>query len=209
MKKLFLFVACIFLSCFVFAQTPTIESICKELAIHPITKGDFTQTKKIISAKGERQLKSSGTFIFSLEGIVWDTQKPFPSKMIIGTDFIAQIAPDGSKKITDTSDNQVFANVASTIIAVFSNDAKKLQESFNVSISPKSDNTWFISLLPKDSTIASVIKEIDLSVKLDNGATLLSLFMTEASDNSTEYSFTNHNYPKELTADEKTNFISK
>ena len=55
----------------------TFDSVCENLSKHPVMTGRFSQVKTISSVN--RQMKSNGTFIFSLDGIMWKTEKPFAS----------------------------------------------------------------------------------------------------------------------------------
>ncbi|MCR4741242.1 MAG: outer membrane lipoprotein carrier protein LolA [Treponema sp.] len=212
MKKIFSFLALLFFTSLAFSQSNELKNLCAKLAENPITKGDFVQTKTINSAKGKRQLKSNGNFIFSLKGIMWKSVKPFPSTMIIGPDYLIQIDAAGNKTITDVSNNQAFANVASTIISVFSNDYELLTKSFETQLINEGSGSYIIRLNPKDSTIASVIGQIDLALQTDQAmsqVTLSSIVMTESSGNTTSYTFSNQSYPKELSKDEQNIFISK
>ena len=179
------------------------KDICAMLSERPITKGNFIQIKSVKTAKGSRELKSSGEFIFCPQGIMWKTLKPFPSSMIVGNDFIAQISADGNKSVTDTSNNQTFASVAATISAVFSNDYEKLTASFNTELEVRADETTVIKLVPKDSTIAAVISQIDLLIQKNQ---ISGIIMKEASGNSTSHSFENQTYPKLLTQEEQSLF---
>ena len=70
------------------------EDVCQRLSVHPVTKGDFTQIKGVKSSRGTRELKSYGSFILCPEGILWDTSKPFPSKMVITATKIVQTSSD-------------------------------------------------------------------------------------------------------------------
>mgnify|MGYP003556408619 FL=1 len=101
-----------------FAQTVTLENVCSKLAEHPNMKGDFSQVKTI--KKVNRSLKSSGKFIFSLDGIMWKTEKPFPSSIVVGMTSIVQTMPDGSKNVIDASSNQIFGSIATTLSSIFS-----------------------------------------------------------------------------------------
>lgn len=210
MKKLFKY-AGIFILTSIFltglsAQEISFESVCNQLAVNKITKGNFVQTKTMNSAKGKRELKSSGEFIFSLDGIVWKTTKPFPSTMVVGKTFIIQIAKDGTKKVTDTSENKVFASVAETLIAVFSNDYSQLVKLFKINFSSNDNTTWEAELIPNDSTISSVLGLLKLS---GTNSTLTSIVMEETGGNTTSYNISNHSYPKELSSDEKNLFETK
>ena len=93
MKKILSFV---FVSLFVSSLfAGDLQSICAALAKTPNTLGNFTQIKTI-SSNG-RQLKSSGDFIISTEGIMWNTVKPFSSKLVVTEKSMIQVAANGKK----------------------------------------------------------------------------------------------------------------
>ena len=73
-------------------------------------------------------------------------------------------------------------------------------------MSEQPDGNIKINLVPRDSTIASVLSSINLIVK---GNQINGIIMTEASGNGTSYIFENQTYPKELSKDEKALFSSK
>lgn len=195
-----------------FAQAPnqaqmTLEKVCASLASRPITKGNFAQERKM-SANG-RSLKSSGTFLFSLDGIIWRTQKPFPSTMIVGMTQIIQETADGRRTVIDASGNQVFASMANTLTSLFSGSISKLQENFVVNFSA-SGNNWKAELTPRDSTIAAVMKSITIGgTSSANDAVLSTMMMTEASGDTITYTLTDQQYPKELSNEERSAFAAK
>lgn len=192
----------------IFAAGLSLDKVCNELAQHPNTTGDFVQTKTIKSTK--RALKSSGNFIFSLDGIMWKTVKPFPSTLAVGRTSVIQTAADGKKTVIDASDNQIFASISSTLVAVFSNDVNELSKSFETKFTDNGNNSWELVLTPKDSTVASVLKNLTLSGTSSNGSSSIdSILMTESSENTINYEFSNQKYPQELSADEKANFNAK
>ena len=41
-----------------------LRDVCAMLSEHPVTKGNFTQIKSVKTAKGSRDIKSSGELIF-------------------------------------------------------------------------------------------------------------------------------------------------
>lgn len=194
-----------------YAQTHSLESVCKSLASKPNTTGDFTQTKTIQT--NGRKLKSSGKYIISTLGIYWKTEKPFPSSLILTEDAMIQIAANGKKSVMSGKDNQIFANISGTLSSVFSGNAEELKKNFNCKFEEGADGGWKVYLTPKDSTIASVMKALLLSGSWDSGSTggavLTSLEMTEMSENTILYEFANQKYPKELSADEKENFVTE
>lgn len=186
-----------------------LQQVTNQLAKHPITTGTFSQVKTMSTAKGNRNLKSSGSFIFSLDGIMWKTEKPFPSSIAVTKKAVIQTAADGTTTVIDTSGNQVFASIASSLTAVFSNDLTELQKIFNTDFAETKDG-WTITLTPKDSTIVSSLKSIKMTGISDSDyATLNSIQIQENESSSITYNFQNHKYPQELTADEKNFFTSK
>ncbi|MCR4578933.1 MAG: outer-membrane lipoprotein carrier protein LolA [Treponema sp.] len=202
----------LFSSAFVFAQesaakaSMTLETVCGALAGRPNTVGDFTQIKTITS--NGRTLKSYGSFIISLQGIMWKTEKPFPSSLILTEEAMVQIAANGKKSVMDGKDNQIFSNISGTLSSVFSGNVDGLKKNFECTFTDMGSGKWTLFLSPKDSTIASVMKSLQLSGSFNNmEAELESLEMAEASGNTIKYEFTNQKYPKELSADEKQNFI--
>ena len=184
------------------AQSLTLESVCKSLASHPNTTGDFTQIKTLQT--NGRKLTSTGKFIFSQEGILWQTEKPFPSSLILTKEAMVQVAANGKKSIMSGKDNQIFANISDTLSSVFSGNVDALKKNFECELIQEADAGWKILLTPKDSTIASVMKAMVLA---GAGADLSSLEMSEASENTIRYEFKNQKYPEELSADEKQIFV--
>lgn len=193
-----------------FAGDLSLEKVCSQLAAHPNTTGDFVQIKTINSAKGKRNLKSSGTFIFSLDGIMWKTEKPFPSTLAVGRTSVIQTGADGKQTVIDASDNQVFGSIANTLVAVFSSDVSEINKVFNTKFTDNGEGNWQVDLQPKDSTIAAVLNTLTLTGKSTGDSTSLdSMILTENADSTITYNFTNQKYPKELSANEKANFTAK
>lgn len=208
MKKIILSV--IFLTTsllFAQASAASLESVCASLAAHPNTCGDFTQTKTLQT--NGRKLKSTGKYIFSTEGILWQTEKPVPSSLILTKSAMVQISANGNKSVMSGKDNQIFANISETLSSVFSGDVAALKKNFDCDFTAKENGEWSVALLPKDSTIASVMKTLVLSGTSKLQTEMTSLVMTEASGNTITYDFTNQKYPEELSADEKANFSIK
>lgn len=200
-------IAVFFVSVTAFAQTTTFEAVCARLAAHQNTTGNFTQVRKIV--KANRSLTSSGTFIFSLDGIMWKTLKPFPSSLVVGMTSVIQITPDGKKTVIDASNNQIFTSISTTLSSVFSGNTKKLYESFAVNFSA-SGNAWKAVCTPKDKTVAAVMQSLEIGgTTTQTDAEFSTIVMTDANGDTTTYTFTNQKYPKELSADEKAVFTAK
>ena len=167
----------------------------------------FSQVKTI-SAVG-RSMKSSGTFIFSLDGIMWKTEKPFPSTMVVGMTSVKQTLANGKETVIDASSNQIFTSISTTLNAMFSGNSEVLQNNFDVDFT-FSGSDWKAVLLPKDNMVKKILQSLSISGKAASDyADLNTIVMSEANGDSITYNFTNQKYPKELTADEKAYFSSK
>lgn len=206
MKKIILAVISAFFLT-VSANAETFDSVCKNLSERPNMTGNFSQVKTI-SAVG-RSMKSSGTFIFSLDGIMWKTEKPFPSTMVVGMTSVKQTLANGKETVIDASSNQIFTSISTTLNAMFSGNSEVLQNNFDVDFS-FSGSDWKAVLLPKDNMVKKILKSLSISGKAASDyADLNTIVMSEANGDSITYNFTNQKYPKELTADEKAYFSSK
>lgn len=206
MKKIILAVISAFFLT-VSANAETFDSVCKNLSGRPNMIGNFSQVKTI-SAVG-RSMKSSGTFIFSLDGIMWKTEKPFPSTMVVGMTSVKQTLANGKETVIDASSNQIFTSISTTLNAMFSGNSEVLQNNFDVDFS-FSGSDWKAVLLPKDNMVKKILQSLSISGKAASDyADLNTIVMSEANGDSITYNFTNQKYPKELTADEKAYFSSK
>lgn len=191
-----------------FCQGLTVKDVCTKLSENPNTVGDFTQIKTIKS--NGRQLKSTGKFIISDLGIVWETKKPFASCVIFTEDKMIQISNRGKISVMEGKDNLMFENISSTMIAVFSGDDKELENNFIVKFTTEENiKNWTLELTPRDETIKSVMEKLTLKGSVNNEITLDSLEMEESTGNSVKYIFSNQSHPKELSADEKEYFSIK
>ena len=181
MKKIVAFIFSVIFASSLFAET--FDSVCENLSKHPIMTGRFSQVKTISSVN--RQMKSNGTFIFSLDGIMWKTEKPFASS------------------------NQIFTSISTTLSAMFGGNAETLRANFDVDFDVK-DNLWNAKLNPKNNDVAKILKSLEISGNIAaDSADLNKIVMSEANGDKIEYTFTEQKYPKELTVDEKAYFTAK
>lgn len=205
-----------------FSSEINLDSVCRSLSSNPIMKGDFVQEKTISALN--RTLKSYGIFIFSDEGIVWKTEKPFPSIMAVSLDKVVQTRADGTKTFMDASQNQIFSSISKSLSAMFSGNKNALIENFNVDFKNQNEtNEWTIFLTPKDESVSEILKSIQVSGKMnesraktesenpaENQKTQIDeILMTESSQDTIKYIFSNQTYPEGLTQDEKNYFAFK
>ena len=206
MKKFILAVVSAFFL-IVSVNAETFESVCKNLSEHPNMTGNFSQIKTISAVN--RSMKSSGTFIFSLDGIMWKTEKPFPSTMVVGMTSVKQTLANGKETVIDASSNQIFTSISTTLSAMFSGNSDVLQNNFDVDFN-FSGSDWTAVLSPKDNMVKKILTSLSISGKATaTSADLNSIVMKESSGDTITYNFSDQQYPKELNADEKSYFSSK
>lgn len=203
-----------------FSSEINLDSVCRSLSSNPIMKGDFVQEKTISALN--RTLKSYGVFIFSDEGIVWKTEKPFPSIMAVSLDKVVQTRADGTKTFMDASQNQIFLSISKSLSAMFSGNKNALLENFNVDFKNQNETSeWTIFLTPKDESVSGILKSIQVSGKMNGTENAVKnsaetqktqideILMTESSNDTIKYIFSNQTYPEGLTQDEKNYFAFK
>lgn len=173
------------------------DEVCKNISSQKITKGSFKQTKTI--RKISRDIKSSGTFIIADgDGILWETQKPFLSAMIIKKSGIEQINSKGKKTIVSSNNNEVFSNFSSLMTSLFKGDVETLKKNFDIKFFGTTEK-WNINLVPKGNTVKKVIE----SIEMQGNKTIDSMVLNEPSGDFTKYEYSNQTFPEALSAEEK------
>ena len=185
-------------------------ALSDRLAEHPVTKGSFEQ-EKMLSRLG-RSLKSEGNFIIVAEqGMVWDTVKPFPSTLVLGRDYLIQSRPGGQKTVISAEGNETFLRLAEVLSAVFSGNAQKLLDNFEVYFTvtnsagnaSSAGNAWELGLSPLDRAISSFAAKITMS----GDDVIRFIMINEQSGDIIKYTMLNHSHPVELNVQEKALFI--
>ena len=206
MKKILISV-CLMMAVFLplAAEGATVDSVLTSLTSRNVTTGNFIQEK--YSAKLKKPLKSSGSYVFCRDGIVWQTLKPFKSSMTITQTSLIQVKADGSKTVIDGSANEVFRSVANTVSSLFSGTRTELEAVFKIDSFTDDKGIWNMALTPKDATIASALKRVEIGGKLTgNEASLDSMTIAQSDTESTKYTLKDQNYKKELSDVEKALF---
>lgn len=149
------------------AQSPEVQKVMKVLSESETVSGTFVQKRTVVKIK--RTFESSGRFEISQEnGITWDMEKPFPSKLVITDSKIVQTNADGSQVEMASSDNVIFREIAASMRAVLGGNLAALENRFELYFLQKK-NSWNVGLVPKEkmiqSTIASIALEGDQCLK--------------------------------------------
>ena len=183
------------------AQNFTLDDVCASLTKHAVTTGNFVQKKTSASLK--KPLTSSGTFIISREGILWNTKKPYASQMAVTESKIIQTLPSGKKTVMDGSSNEIFKTVSKTVSSLFSGSKNSIEQNFNIVKFEATASAWSLVLEPKDSTIAQVLKQVSVEGERKNSSAEFSKMNISQTDTEIFYEFTDRKYKDALSAEEK------
>lgn len=171
----------------------TLEEVGQLLSQHPCTRGNFVQEKFIPTIK--RPLVSSGKFLITADrGIIWQTEKPYPSIMVVGRSHVSQGSSLDTITRLDTSSNRLFMEFSQAISAAFSGDVQKIQDSFHVNFSNDSSH-WTLLLEPREKAVAQLVK----SIQLQGDRVLTMVTMTEQTGSTIAYTFSHHSFSQEPT----------
>lgn len=206
-KGFFCSLALLFCAPYCFSVPATLDSVCAALKEHAITTGDFSQEKTVPNVR--RPLKSTGTFLFCAQGLVWNTARPIRSSLTVTPERVIQSASDGSKTVLDGSSSELFLGIARSVSSLFSGNRADLERYFDVDF-VATEEQWTMALTPKDKTIASVIKAICVTGSgTEKDASFESLKIEELDKSSILYTFTNQAYKEQLSDEEKSYFSTE
>ena len=113
-----------------FASGLSVNDVLKNLTRHANTVGEFLQEKSVIVNGKKRLLKSSGTFIISTEGVVWNTLKPVRSVSTITDGQIILTNSDGRRSVLDIPANNDFSNFSVSFSSIFKGNMENLNNNF-------------------------------------------------------------------------------
>lgn len=168
----------------VHADDPDLGAIYVRIADGQSWRSPFVQTKTL--SRLHRSLVSRGTMVMAKDlGIIWTITEPYPSRMVVGPDYLIQRLGDGKDSVLSFADNPVFTSISSTIALVFDGNLTALDERFSLDLSMQGDG-WTIVLSPKEEALASFAASFTLE---GTGGVLRSLTMLERSGDATRYDF--------------------
>ncbi len=145
--------------------------------------GLFKQTKTV--AGSPRSFVSTGRItIASGMGIVWCTEKPYASILVVGKDKLVQKIRDGEPSHLDIANNPIYIQIATSMECVFSADFSKIASLFKTYL-VKEDTKWTLTLIPKDKVVGSFMT----SIIMTGSSSFESLKMTETTGDSILYEF--------------------
>ena len=124
-----------------------------------LLKGDYKQI--LYFNRNKKSFESSGEFFIAREyGICWFTKKPKESITVMGEKNIAQILPNGDKKIISDSSNAIFSQIANIIKSIFTYDEISLKDYFIES----EDENKNIIYIPKNDDLKKILNKIEIEI---------------------------------------------
>lgn len=157
---------------------------------------DYTQQRSI--TRLNRTLTSSGrVYIWPGYGMVWQTEKPYASLMLVGRTSMKQKVGSGRVSSMDVSGNQIYLAIAEALESIFSGNMSTVLDSFEAYYI-SSGSEWVIGLIPQEEIMKGFMSRIEIY----GGEELESLTLTESSGETIRYEFANIE-KRGLSADEE------
>lgn len=171
-----------------------VSTIFKSISSHSIVSADFSQNKYI--KKFNRTLTSTGEFIFESElGIAWNIKTPFPSITLLTKNEMIQKSSSGETRIMNSEGNESFLKFSMTIQSIFLGDYTEIFKEYHLYYQKEAGDRWTIGLIPRDSTLKSIINSFEIS-----GKDFIENFkLNEINSDFVVYNFTNINFPEKLS----------
>ena len=172
-----------------------VSSLVSQTSDNLVTvKGSYKQKNYI--AKTKKTIESSGTFVLSrAHGIIWYTEKPQKSVTVMTEQKVLQVFSNGKEKVLGNSGNAIFSSVALLTKSLFTQDTAVIKKYLHAT--QTESGVWVYT--PKDDTLASVIKKIELK-NADNGYIGLAV-ITYGNGDATEYMLSVSSFNEALTTD--------
>ena len=146
--------------------------------------GTFRQTRTV--EKINRSFQSTGTFEISSEGIAWNVEKPFVSKMRLTDSTMIQVDAAGNQSVMSSKDHAIFGEIARTMRAVFRGDLSLLQKRFDIYfVRNQKEKSWHVGLIPREKMIQNAIQ----SIELKGSQNLEKVLLVDGEGNKLSYEF--------------------
>lgn len=196
---------CALLSCIpvlAHAADDALTAITASVARPDVLRGQFSQEKQVSGFRNP--LRSEGRFVVAREsGVIWTTQKPFPSELVVTADRILSRQRDGSTRVElDARQQPALRSVNTVMFALISGDVRSLSNQFQIEATRQAQG-WQLRLTPKSAALAKVFS----SLALQGDRHVRQVDITEASGDQTRIRFSDlQEAPARLTAEEARRF---
>lgn len=171
------------------------------LADAPVLRGEFEQRKTLKGFK--HPLVSRGDYVVAkARGVVWRTQEPFASTLVLTRERLLARQPDGSvANRLDTAQEPGLRAVNEMLFALIAADLSALTPRFRIDGEERGTG-WKVVLVPRDATLAQWIKRIEL----DGDRHVNEVRIAEAGGDSSQIRFSRQQAGPALTREEEARF---
>ncbi len=175
--------------------------IRSHLADAPVLRGEFEQRKTLKGFK--HPLVSRGDyFVAKARGVVWRTQEPFASTLVLTRERLLARQPDGSvANRLDTAQEPGLRAVNEMLFALIAADLSALALRFRIDGEERAAG-WKVTLVPRDATLVPWVK----SIQLDGDRHVNGVHIIEASGDSSQIRFSRQQAGQALTREEEARF---
>lgn len=185
------------------ADAVVLQQLQQRIAQTQMLRGTFQQEKQVQGFKNP--LRSTGKFLIARShGVVWTTQKPFPSELAITRDRILNRAADGSQQVeADARQQPGLRQVNALMFALMSGDVKALSNYFDPQPTLLAGNSWRLVLRPK----ANAMRKLFTQITLEGDRYVRQVNIEEHSGDRTTLQFSElSETPAQLSAEEMRRF---
>ena len=142
--------------------SPALAQLQQRVARVPVLRGEFVQEKQVQGFK--HPLVSQGRLLVaSAYGVVWVTQKPFPSELILTRDRILTRQADGRSRVeVDARTQPALRSVNAMLFALMSGDIQALTTRFDAQPTLLPGGGWRLLLTPKPGALTQAFSQITL-----------------------------------------------
>jgi hypothetical protein len=184
------------------ATPALLREVRQRLAPDPVVRGTFEQRKTL---KGFRKpLVSSGGFAVSRhKGVVWRTQAPFASTLVVTRDRVLARQADGSiARTLNAAEEPAVRMISETLFGVMAADLAGLSQRFHIEGDLVGAEGWRLVLLPRDATLGRWVQRVEL----EGDRFLRLVTLQEAAGDHTQIRLARHAGDAALRADEEAQF---
>lgn len=144
------------------AAGDVMEGVRQRLEHGSLIRGDFQQTRRIAGFRNP--LVSSGRFVLVPDrGVLWRTQKPFASTMIVTSDRLELRNSRGEiASQMDARNQPLLRAVNDTLMALLAADTAALAENFVIDATMIGESGWELRLVPRDTLLARQLRRVVL-----------------------------------------------
>lgn len=153
------------------------------LAKPKVMCGRFDQSKQLAGMR--KPLAANGRFcVVAGKGVLWRTLQPFPSTLRLTRDEIVHFQGERVAMRLDAKTEPTVRMINSVLFSLLSGDLGQLESLFEVDGSVDA-NSWNVALKAREPALAKAIG----AIKLDGGAYVKNITMSEASGDKTSIVF--------------------